>query len=469
MEEYNNNENFNSNNYNNENAGGNAGNYNSDTSSGYGDPAMSGSNGYNTGGTNYSYGNVRGNYSMPSADYPPAPRRKKKKPSFAKGLISGIAIGIAICILGVFVLSYLAAVNSSSNLDYSAKVELIKQYIEQYYIGDVDEEALEEGSLSGILEALGDDYAEYYTAEEMESLVASNSGEYSGIGISVFWNDEEQVEVYKVFEDTPAQEAGLQVGDLIIGANGETEFENLDSLVSIVKGESGTSVELTILRDNEELSFTVERRQITIQTIEYEMLDNNMGYIYISEFDTVTAEQFNEAIDDLLDQGMESLILDLRDNPGGQLDTVVSMADRLLPEGVILTMEDKNGNVRSETSDEENQLDIPMAAIINGNSASASEVFVGALKDYEKAVVVGETSFGKGIVQSLWQLSDGSGIKFTTEVYYTPNGTSLNGVGITPDVEVSLPEDAYDDGELTEDEDTQLQAAIEALEEQMNN
>ena len=389
---------------------------------------------------------------------------EKKKHSFSKGLIAGLALGLVLCI----VLTFLGNISSSlsSDLSYEDKIEIIEAYIEKYYIGEVDEEELEEAILDGLLSGLGDDYAAYYTAEEMEELLEENSGEYAGIGISITMSDDGYPTVYKVFDGTPAQEAGIQVNDIIIEAAGITEFETLDDVVAVVRGEEGTTVDITILRGDEEIELTVERRTIEVETVTYELKDGNIGYIYISEFDTVTESQFEEALEELIEAGAEGIIFDLRDNPGGQLDTVVAMADMVLGEGIILTVEDASGNVDTYESDAESSLDLPMVCIINGNSASASEVFVGALS-YYGAVVVGETSFGKGIVQTLWTLSDGSGIKFTTASYYTPSGESLHGVGITPDIEVSLPEDAYDDGVLDEDEDTQLAAALQALKEEM--
>lgn len=200
-----------------------------------------------------------------------------------------------------------------------------------------------------------------------------------------------------------------------------------------------------------------------METVTYKMLENNIGYIQLTEFDTISVEQFNSALDALESQGMTSLILDLRDNPGGDYDTVIAMADRVLPEGKITTVVDKKGTEETEYSDEEHQISIPMVVLINENSASAAELFTGAIKDYGIATIVGETSYGKGIVQSIFRLEDGSGMKFTTEEYLTPNGNHINGVGVVPDIEVSIPEEAYEDGELTEDEDTQLQKAIEVL------
>ena len=276
-------------------------------------------------------------------------------------------------------------------------------------------------------------------------------------------NDDGQVEVYKVFKDSPAEKAGIQVKDIIVEADLERDFEDIDQLVSIVRGEEGTTVDIVVLRDGKEIPMTVERRIIDMETVSYKMLENNIGYIQLTEFDTISVDQFNNALDALESQGMTSLILDLRDNPGGDYDTVVAMADRVLPEGKITTVVDKQGTEQTEYSDEEHQISIPMVVLINENSASASELFTGAIKDYGIATIVGETSYGKGIVQSIFRLEDGSGMKFTTEEYLTPNGNHINGVGVVPDIEVSIPEEAYDDGELTEDEDTQLQKAIEVL------
>ena len=390
-------------------------------------------------------------------------KRKKKRPPIWVGMIIGAAAMLIVCIASLIFIGVRIVGEDDGESAYIKKVETIKEYINKNFLWDVDEDALEEGIADGLVSALGDKYAAYYTPEEFKSMQESVSGIYAGIGVSVFWNDDSYAEVYKVFDDTPAKEAGILVGDLIVEAGGIDSFESLDELVSAVKGEVGTSVDLVIERDGERISMTVERASISMETVTYRMIDERIGYIYIAEFDTVTTEQFNTAIDELTEQGMEAVILDLRDNPGGDYDTVVAMADRVLPEGVIMTVKDKNGTIKTENSDAAHSLEIPMAVLINGNSASASEVFVGAIQDYGMATIIGERSFGKGIVQSIYQLYDGSGLKFTTRQYYTPSGDSIHGVGITPDIEVSLPEDAYDDGTLDEDEDTQLQKAIEVL------
>ena len=390
--------------------------------------------------------------------------KKRRKLPFWLGIIVGIAACAAAIVICICV-QKVVAVNNKDSSDYQEKAELILKYLDKYYLYDLDEEKLADYVATGILSGLDDRYSVYYDKEAYEELKESVSGEYSGIGVSIVTNDEGKIEVYKVFSGSPADEAGIRVMDCIIEADGRRDFADMDELVSLVRGIAGTTVDIVIERDGEEIPMTIERAVVAMDTIEYELLEGNIGYIYISEFDVVTAEQFNNALEDLADQGMESLIMDLRDNPGGDYDTVVAMCDRVLPEGTIMTVKDKNGTVKVETSDEENQLTLPMVVIINGNSASASEVFTGAIQDYGLATIVGEQSYGKGIVQSIFSLNDGTGLKFTTQEYYTPSGRSIHGVGITPDVEVSLPEDAYADGILEEDEDTQLQKAIEILSE----
>ena len=389
--------------------------------------------------------------------------RPKKKAPFWLGLVIGLAVGVlaVLCVCTIFVMG--GSGKSSSERAYSAKIDSLLAYLDTYYLGELNDEMIEEALAKGLMSGIGDKYAAYYNKEEFESLMEGMTGEYAGIGVSITMNDDNEVEVYKVFRDSPAEEAGIHPRDIIVEAAGIRDFEDLDSLVAVVRGEPGTTVDLVIRRDGEEIPMTVERRKISMETIEYRMVENNIGYIAISEFDAVTVDQFNNAIDDLLSQGMTAVIFDLRDNPGGNLNAVVAMCDRVLPEGVIVTTEDKQGGMETENSDEEHKLEIPIALLINGNSASASEVFVGAIQDYGLGVVIGEQSFGKGIVQSIFRLSDGTGLKFTTENYYTPSGRSIQGVGITPDIHVSIPDEAYDDGIVTPEEDTQLQMAIDTL------
>ncbi len=395
------------------------------------------------------------------------PSNKKPSTKFGLGVIVGILIAIAIALISMVVF-VLVRQTTTSEVNASDKINTILEYLDRYFLYDFDEEIVENGLAKGLLEGLGDKYACYYTTEEFNELMEENSGEYYGIGVSVTQLEDGSYQIYKVFDNTPAKEAGLQAKDFIVSANGESDFKDLDALVAVVRGAEGTFVDLEIKRGEEIFPVKVERRKVFTETVTYRMLDNNIGYIEISQFETTTAEQFNNAIDSLNAQGMAKVIMDLRDNPGGDYDTVVAMADRVLPKGKILTTRDKNNREKTETSDEEHQLHIPMVLLVNGNSASASELFTGAIQDYDWATIVGTQSFGKGIVQSIFRLPDGSGIKFTTEKYFTPKDRDINGVGITPDVVIDIPEDAYKDGLVTEDEDTQLQKAIEILNESAN-
>lgn len=391
---------------------------------------------------------------------------EKTKSRLGIGILIGVLGTIATLMLAMVVLGFLffrGTLSPRVEMSYEEKLDLIQSYLDQYYLGELDPEALEDGVAAGILNGTGDKYAEYYSPSKFAMMMDERVGSYCGVGVSVIQNQDDLTEVYRVFEGSPAAEAGIQVKDIIVEVDGEREFENLDALVEMVRGEEGTKVNLVLLRDGKEIPATVERRMIDMQTIYHEMLDNGIGYIEILEFDEITVSQFNEALDELAAQGMTSLILDVRDNPGGDYDTVMKMADRVLPEGAIAQILDKNGVKKTEMSDDENQIRIPMAVLINENSASAAELFSGAIKDYGIATLVGKTTYGKGIIQSIFQLPDGSGMKFTTEEYLTPKGGHINGIGVVPDVEVEIPEEAYDDGVVNKEEDTQLQAAVQAL------
>lgn len=410
------------------------------------------------------YGQMpQGNAPM-SAPQPAPP--KKPKSRMGIGILIGVLITLAAVMLAAVVLGFFVFLRPNSlttNLDYDQKLELIRNYLDQYYLGDLDEEALENGLAEGLLKGTGDKYAEYYTPAQFSMMMEERAGSYCGIGVSVVQNDDNMIEVYRVFDGSPAEEAGIQIADLIVEADGVRDFETLDSLVEKIRGEKGTTVSLVILRNGEEIPMTVERRSIDMTTVYYEMLEGQIGYIQLIEFDEVSVKQFNDAIDALEAEGMTSLIIDVRDNPGGDYGTVMQITDRVLPAGAITTVIDKKGTKKVESSDEENKLTLPMVVLINNNSASATELFSGALKDYGVATLVGETTYGKGVIQSIFQLPDGSGMKFTTEEYLTPDGDHINGIGISPDVEVSLPEEVFADGIVTAEEDTQLQAAIRIL------
>lgn len=399
--------------------------------------------------------------------YDESNKPKKKKSGFGKGFIVGFLVCLAAAAVAIVVINVVGIIQyragNTSSTGYEEKVDTIRSYLDRYYVGEIDEQTFTDYVAKGALAGIDDKYAAYYSEDEYKELMENVSGNYAGIGVSVVLNEDGLVEVYKIFEGTPAQEAGMQVGDLVTGVDGVTDFETLDDCVNLVHGEAGTSVVLTILRGDETFDLTVERQNIEIPTVSYKMLDGNIGYIQITQFEKATVDQFNNAIADLEAQGMSSLIMDLRDNPGGDYSTVVSMADRVLPQGKIIITEDKNGSTNTEYSDQENQLSLPMAILVNGNSASAAELFTGAIQDYGLATVIGEQTYGKGVVQSIFNLPDGSGMKFTTEKYYTPEGRDIDGVGITPDIVCELSEDAYEDGVLVEEKDNQLQKAIEVL------
>ncbi len=421
---------------------------------------------------NYNYGyNYNQNYDPNNnPNVPPQGSRngspKKPKSRFGIGILVGVLITIAAllvaAVLGVFVF-FNGMKRGTTDLNYQEKLDTIQSYLDMYFLWDIDEEAMEDSLAEGLLAGTGDKYAQYYSKKEFDNLMEEISGSYGGIGVSIIENDDGMIEVVQVFEGSPAEAAGIQAKDIIIEADGITEIRDVDHLVELVRGEPGTTVDLVVKRDDKEIPVTVERQIIEMELITYEMLEDHIGYIRLSEFETIAIEQFNQALDDLESQGMTSLIIDIRDNPGGDYDTVIALADRVLPEGKITTVIDKNGTSSVETSDEEHQINIPMVVLINGNSASASELFSGAIKDYGIATMIGETTFGKGIIQSIYRLPDGSGMKFTTQEYLTPNGNHIHEIGVSPDIEVAIPEEAYEDGVVTREEDVQLQTAIDFL------
>lgn len=365
--------------------------------------------------------------------------------------------------------------NSSEVTDESHqnKKDYIKKIISAYYIDEVTDEDYRLAELRALLDSLGDPYSCYYTQEEFAELLESSNGIYSGIGAMVSQNSTTGIiTIVKPFVDGPAFKAGLLPGDIIYKVEDkEVTGMDLSSVVSMMKGEEGTKVVIEIVREgvSEPIEATITRRKIEVPTVEYEMLDNNIGYIYVMEFDQVTEKQFINAVNDLVSKGMKGLVIDVRDNPGGLLSVVVNMLDRLLPEGMIVYTEDKNGKREEHKSTAKEKLDIPMAVLVNGYSASASEIFAGALQDYKMAEIVGTQSFGKGIVQSLFTLSDGSAIKITVSRYFTPNGRCIHDEGITPDIEVVLDKELNQAVEVEKKADNQLQAAIDAVMEKIKN
>ncbi len=352
------------------------------------------------------------------------------------------------------------------NEDTEKKLSTIEEVIDEYYYKDedIDTDLMIEGMYSGMVDALGDPYSVYYTAEEWNQLMQETEGIYYGIGAYISLDPATGYgKINGVIPDTPAQEAGLRENDIIYLIDGESsQGMDLSEIVSRVKGEEGTTVHLTIYREGETdyLEIDVERRKIESPTVNYEMYDNGIGYIQITEFDDVTTDQFTEALAVIKGSKAKGLILDLRGNPGGSLPVVVDIARMILPKGLIVYTEDKYGERDEYTCDGEHELDLPLVVLMNGNSASASEILAGAVKDYKKGTLIGTTTFGKGIVQRVMPLSDGTALKLTISAYYTPNGNNIHGVGIEPDIECEFDSDAY----YEEDVDNQLQRAIQEIE-----
>ena len=401
----------------------------------------------------------------------------KDKKQFLTGIAAGFVITMVLVEAVMFGQNVLADMESESRKengqldltgsDVEAKLEEIQALMETYYLEEIDTEQVEDYLYKGAVAGLGDIYAAYYTEEEYQSLIDSTNGSYYGIGVEISQNMSTGIiTISRIFEGSPAEEAGLLPGDVIYKIAGqEVTGEDLNKVVSLIKGEEYTTVSVEVARDGQSgyLEFEVERRTIEVPTVESEMLEDNIGYIAITSFDDVTTEQFMTALDTLESQGMEALIVDLRNNGGGLVSSVCAILDRLLPEGLIVYTEDKYGNREEEFSDAENYFDKPMAVLVNGNSASASEIFAGAIKDYGIGTLVGTTTYGKGIVQKIYPLSDGTAVKLTVSKYYTPNGNNIHGTGIEPDVTVELSEDLMYEVEVPKEEDNQLQAAIEAL------
>ena len=357
--------------------------------------------------------------------------------------------------------------NSVATQNTLNKLDVIEETIEKYYLEDVDEQTLEDGIYKGMVESLGDPYSTYYAPDELEQIQEKTEGIYYGIGAYIGIDTETSLpRLTGIIDGTPAQESGLRAGDLIYQVDGtDVQGLELEQVTSLVKGEEGTTVHLTIIREGESdyLEIDVVRRQVESPTVNQEMLDDRIGYIQITEFDTVTLDQFTEALAVCRGKGMEGLILDLRGNPGGNLSTVCEIARQILPEGLIVYTEDKNGKRTEYSCDGEHEMTEELVVLVDGNSASASEILAGAIKDYGIGTLVGTTTFGKGIVQRIISLTDGSAVKLTVSHYYTPNGNNIHEVGIEPDVEIAFDGDAY----YNDGVDNQLQKAIEVMNEKM--
>lgn len=418
-----------------------------------------------------------------------SPREEER---FKKGVLVGILATVAVFLVAVLIVISVVKDKYAVTLidkeasdtqevldaDSEKKIKELLGQMELYYYEDIDTEELTNGLYKGLFEGLGDPYSVYYTKEEYDSMMASTSGTYCGIG-AVLSQDMKtmQVTVLHVYKDTPADKAGLKDGDTILKVGDiEATSMELSELVTNIRGDKGTKVHLEVYREGEKdkLEYDIERDKVEVPTVECEMLENNVGYIQITEFAEPTeAEsteaQFMEAVNALQAQGMQAMIVDLRDNPGGYLSAVTEILDDILPEGITVYTEDKYGKRQNYTSDDEHRIEIPMAVLINENSASAAEIFAGAIKDYDYGTLIGTKSFGKGIVQTVKQLKDGSAIKLTTAKYYTPNGNYIHEVGIEPDVELEYEYTGDTNEGYDKSQDNQIQKALEILESDVQN
>ena len=348
-------------------------------------------------------------------------------------------------------------------------VETLNNYrriIDKYYLGEIDEEELKEGAISGYIKGLGDEYTEYISKEDMEDYMADTVGNFVGVGIYMVQDTEaNKIMVLSPIKGSPAEKAGIQPGDYIISVDGVSYTgEQMTEASNNIKGEEGSKVKIQILRDNETLDFELTRENIKVNPVEGEVLEKNIGYIAFSSFDDGTAEEFKNKFQELEKQGIKSLIIDLRNNGGGIVDEALSIANYILDkDSVVLYEVDKNNNETVEKTTDDPIINIPIVVLTNGNTASSSEILAGALKDHKKATIVGEKTYGKGVIQQLLTLPDGSGLKITSEKYLTPNRTEINKIGIEPDEKVELPESVTSVLNVERNEDTQLQKAIEIL------
>jgi len=427
-------------------------------------------------------GNIGDLYGMNDLRRNAQPPRKKKSQGFASGMIIGAVSAFmavillilsvaAVCIakgyihIGVNGDVYIQsdAVTDSDGIgsEVEGKLNAIDSVLESFYFGDVDDETAKDNIYKAYLSSYGDKYTMYYTADEYKALKESTNGKFYGIGAVCQLSGEGGVLLVDVYDNGAGYQAGLRSGDRVVNVDGRdiTDME-LSSAVALIKGDKGTSVTLEVIRGTERLTFSAVRDAVEAKTVSYTLLDNNIGYLSISQFEEVTTKQFKAAVEDLQSQGMKGLVIDIRNNPGGLLDTVVGMLKYMLPDGLIVYTEDKQGNRKEYKGQDNDEFNLPLAVIVNGNSASASEIFAGAIQDYGKGTIIGTQTYGKGIVQTVKPLTDGSAIKFTIAKYFTPKGQDIHGKGVTPDMVVEY--DTY------ADVDTQLDAAIKNVEAQIN-
>ena len=363
---------------------------------------------------------------------------------------------------------YIMVTGSQETDTLRGKLNSFKKLIDKIYMGDVDEAKLEEGAIKGYIEALGDEYSEYYTKEEMQEVETATYGSFSGIGVYLTqYADTNEIIVLATIEDSPAEKAEIMPEDVITKVNGVScEDKPLEVVTAEIKGQENTTVDIEVLRNGETKKFTIERKKIKINHIKAEIKEGNIGYINIATFDQGCANEFKQKVSQLQEQGAKSLIIDLRNNGGGIVDEAIEIADMIVDkDATTLITIDKNKNEEVKKSSIAPTINMPITLLVNGNTASASEILAGILKDNNKAKIIGTTTYGKGVIQQLMTLKDGTGIKLTTNEYLTPNRNKINKIGIKPDEEINLPDDAKNTYIVTEEQDTQLQRAMQYLRE----
>lgn len=404
-------------------------------------------------------------------------RRRASGRMFLRGLFTGVAGSVlvfgacAALLLNVTGRKPSDGAGTGPGASVSAralqKIDELLGYVHLYYYDEAKTEDLENGLYAGLLEGLGDPYSEYYTKKEYEDLQISATQNYCGIGAALSQDrDSMQVTITHVYEGAPAEEAGLADGDVIVQVEEiEAVSMELSDLVTHIRGEEDSYVHLKVYRDGEEdyLEFDVRRANIDLPTVESKMLDENVGYVRILDFGAPTVKQFEDASAQLAAQGMKAMVIDVRDNPGGMITAVTGILDDILPAGTVVYTQDKYGKRQDYESDDEKKMDLPMAVLVNGNSASASEILAGAIRDFDYGTLIGTKTFGKGIVQTILSLEEGDAVKLTTAKYFTPKGENIHGTGIEPDILLEYEyqgdaKEAYD-----EKKDNQVLKAIEIL------
>ncbi len=398
--------------------------------------------------------------------------KEKKYRIYKIIMIIAISIFLTFMITSISLYTYFTknpiviSTNSSNSKDISSKLQKYKDIIDKYYLGEVDESKLEEGAIKGYIEGLDDPYTEYISKEDMKSYLDDAMGNFVGIGIYMVKNTEvDRIQVLATIKGSPAEKAGVQPGDIIMSVDGvEYKGSDMTAAANNIKGDEGTKVNIEFLRGTETVKYEITREKVKVNQVEGKVLTNNIGYIEFTSFDETTAEDFKAKYDELAKKGIQSLIIDLRNNGGGIVDQALEIADYITPKDSVLLYEvDKNGKETVKKAKKDPIINMPIVILTNENTASASEILSGALKDLGKAKIVGTKTYGKGVIQQILTLSDGSGLKVTIEEYQTPNRNKIHKIGIEPDEKVELPDTVKNVLSVKEEEDTQLQKAVEML------